>query len=103
MRNIYCRLSPPSEAPATQLLEILANLEKHSTSTTSARGAMRGSSILIKAARYHRPVRIRPALRLQYRAIQISATPTAESPIIGGDIINSSIDPSLDPAGKDPL
>ena len=61
---------------------------------------MRGSSTLTNTARYHRPVRILPTPRLQRRAIQISATPTAESPIICGDVINSSIDPSLDPAGK---
>jgi hypothetical protein len=61
---------------------------------------MRGSSTLTNAVRYHRPMRILPASRLQRRAIQISATPTAESPIIAGDVINSSIDPSLDPAGR---
>jgi len=61
---------------------------------------MRGSSTLINTVRYHRPVRLPPASPLQRRAIQISATPTAESPIIGGDVINSSIDLSLDPAGK---
>jgi len=61
---------------------------------------MRGASTLVNVARYHRPVRILPASRLQRRAIQIIATPTAESPIIGGDVINSLIDPSLDPAGK---
>jgi hypothetical protein len=61
---------------------------------------MRGSSALINAARYHRPVRILPTLNLQCRTIQISATPMVESPIIGGDVINNSIDLSLDPAGK---
>ena len=61
---------------------------------------MRGSSTLTNAVRYHRPVRRIPIPRLQRRAIQINATPTAESPIIGGDVINSSIDLSLDPAGR---
>lgn len=61
---------------------------------------MRSSLTLNNAVRYHRPVRKLLASRLQRRAIQISATPTAESPVIGGDVINSSIDPSLDPAGN---
>lgn len=33
------------------------------------------------------------------RAIQISATPTIESPILTGDALGNSIDASADPAG----
>jgi hypothetical protein len=35
------------------------------------------------------------------RAIQISATPTIESPIFTGDVLGNSIDASTDPAGGD--
>ncbi len=64
---------------------------------------MRGSSTLTNAARHYRPVRRLPASGLQRRSIQVSPTPTVESPIISGDVINSSIDPSWDPAGKIPI
>jgi hypothetical protein len=60
---------------------------------------MHGSRSLVSVARSCRPVRRSAIQCAQRRALQISTTPTAESPLIGGDAINSSIDPSLDPAG----
>ncbi|KAI9731461.1 MAG: Altered inheritance of mitochondria protein 24, mitochondrial [Claussenomyces sp. TS43310] len=59
---------------------------------------MRGLSPLVRASR-----RLRCALRvdatyLGRRDIQISATPTAERPSIGGDGLGSSLESSADPA-----
>jgi len=34
------------------------------------------------------------------RPLQISATPTTESPILTGDVLGNSIDASTDPAGR---
>lgn len=57
---------------------------------------MRGQNTLIRAARRAQPVR-RPALAR--RSIQISATPTIDSPIIGPDAISGALDASSDSAG----
>ena len=61
---------------------------------------MRGSSSLTRVTRCRRPLR-RPATEMMSRrAIQISASPSTQSPMIDGDAVNNPIDPSLDPAGK---
>lgn len=60
---------------------------------------MRGRLPLEGAARGFRQLR-RPCAGAQARrAIQISATPTTESPILSGDVLSASIDASSDPAG----
>lgn len=61
---------------------------------------MRGSSSITRIARCRRPVRTPATQLVSRRAIQMSAVPTAESPMIAGDAINTPIDPSLDPAGR---
>jgi hypothetical protein len=61
---------------------------------------MRGSSSITRVARCRRPVRTPATQFISRRAIQISAVPTAESPMIDGDAINTPIDSSLDPAGR---
>lgn len=62
------------------------------------RAAMRGRPPLRNAARAFRELQ-RPKFGIHgRRAIQISATPTTESPILNGDLLSSSID--ADSAGK---
>jgi len=60
---------------------------------------MRGRIPLGDAARGFRQLQ-RPGVGPHARrAIQISATPTIESPILTGDVLGNSIDASTDPAG----
>jgi hypothetical protein len=57
---------------------------------------MRGQNALIRVARRTQPVcRVAPARR----SIQISATPTIESPIVGPDAIGGGLDGSTDSVG----
>lgn len=61
---------------------------------------MRGRVPLGTAVRGLRQLQ-RPCVKANARrAIQISATPTTESPDLTGDVLSSSIDVSSDPAGK---
>ena len=70
------------------------------TFNQSAHGvAMRGRLPLNSAIRGFWQLR-RPCAGVNgRRAIQISATPTTESPILSGDVLSTSIDASTDSAG----
>ncbi|KAE8441255.1 hypothetical protein EG329_005586 [Mollisiaceae sp. DMI_Dod_QoI] len=59
---------------------------------------MRGRAPLDNAVRNLRRLRGPGAGAVARRAIQISATPTTESPNLTGDVLSSSIDTSSDPA-----
>jgi hypothetical protein len=61
--------------------------------------AMRSPNLLRSSGRNLRQLR-RPCGGVHgRRAIQISATPTTETPILTGDVLSNSIDASADPAG----
>jgi hypothetical protein len=61
---------------------------------------MRGRVPLDTAARSFRQLQ-RPFVgAIGRRAIQISATPTTETPILTGDVLSRSIDALSDPAGE---
>jgi len=61
---------------------------------------MRGRIPLGNAARSFRQLQRLGVGVHARRAIQISATPTTESPILTGDVLGNSIDASTDPAGN---
>jgi hypothetical protein len=62
---------------------------------------MRGRIALGNVARGFRQLRQPGAGAHARRAIQISATPTTESPILTGDVLGNSIDASTDPEGQE--
>ena len=70
------------------------------TPSQSAYGAdMRGQLPLNSAVRGFRQLQRPCAAAHGCRAVHISATPTAESPILNGDILSNSIDASTESAG----
>lgn len=67
------------------------------------RAAMRGRIPLDNVVRSFRQLQ-RPCVGgYGRRSMQISATPTTESPILRGDVLSSSVDASLDASGGYPL
>jgi hypothetical protein len=64
------------------------------------RPAMRGRSPLEGAARGFRQLTRHQVGGQRRRAIQISATPTTESPVLSGDELSSAIDASTGAAGR---
>jgi hypothetical protein len=61
---------------------------------------MRGQLPLTGTARGFRYLRKARSGGYGCRAIQISATPTIETPVLSGDALSNSIDAATDPAGR---